>query len=82
MSKTTWLLERKIQYGFETLEYFGTLTDAKALAERNYPTDTAVSILKLVGDRFGEGYHDYRLALKHGRWVKVNTRTGDPLYKS
>ena len=90
MSKVTWLLEKRINFGslqfpshgFEVLEYCGTLTQAKNLAERNYTPGAPVSVLKIVGDRFGEGYHDYRLALKHGRWVKVDTRTGEPLVKN
>ena len=60
----TYLVERKIpQHGFEVLEYYGRLSDAKELVDRYSLRGDAWGLrsLTIEGPRFGEGYHVRRL---------------------
>lgn len=74
--KVTWLVEYKTTEGFVIYDYARTLRDAKRCALTIQDLGVA-SVLKLRGQYWGEGYHDYRLGYVNGAWRKVNTRTGE-----
>lgn len=66
----TWLLEYETENGHRTLEYSKTLQYAQSLYLKNESNFKGLSILKLRGQRFGEGYHEYRMYRINGKWVK------------
>lgn len=58
----TYLVEKLINgKGHEIVGLFKTLTDAKKFCIKNSEESINLSILKLSGPYFGEGYHQYRL---------------------
>ena len=64
----TWIVEYEVEHGHSILGYCGTLTYAKEFYERVELEFKTVSILKLKGDYFGEGYHQYRMRKINGNW--------------
>jgi hypothetical protein len=70
---TTYLVEKLITYGHDTLDYCYTLKDAKEVLQK-LSDQKGLSILCIKGPAFGEGFHRYRL-------IKVSLKSGNFKYK-
>lgn len=73
MKKTYMILQGENNNNSDVIYYHETLTEAKSHIMEKYKNEENVFILMMIGQYFGEGFHQYTLELINDKWRK-NTR--------